>query len=424
MADTRKFLLTAFVAYAIATLTSQAMMSIGAAILALAVFVSYGGPRGVWDAVKRIPAFKTYLWLSGALVTAMWVSLVVAKVAPLSWGKNSVVPHFGEDMAKSWYFAWPVILYAGLIKLDVKDRNLVSRSWLLALGLISIIGVIQYFTGWPRPQPIPESLDRFHTTMFFGHHLSTASILIFPFFMALQEWRKSLTGQALLKWPLLSLILLLSFATLMLTHSRTLWVALPLGILVWALRFLNRRRQIIAVGALLAFAAVGTQLPQVQGRFGDTLGMKTRWMLWDTNLMFLKLRPLTGAGFRRNIDAAYYYFESLPTSAFPINGYVFSGHAHNNLIDLLGGTGLLGAIAWLAWCFWVFKVLAGGRERSWGLLCAWIVFHLNGITQVNFWEGKVMHQMMWSLSWAYLIFLEARPVQDDRPHPVAAEVYS
>ena len=29
---------------------------------------------------------------------------------------------------------------------------------------------------------------------------------------------------------------------------------------------------------------------------------------------------------------------------------VFSGHAHNNLLDLLGGTGLLGAIAWIAWC--------------------------------------------------------------------------
>jgi hypothetical protein len=35
-----------------------------------------------------------------------------------------------------------------------------------------------------------------------------------------------------------------------------------------------------------------------------------------------------------------------------------------------------------------------------GLFCAWIVLHLNGLTQVNVWEGKVEHQMAWALAWA------------------------
>ena len=75
---------------------------------------------------------------------------------------------------------------------------------------------------------------------------------------------------------------------------------------------------------------------------------------------------------------------------------------------MLGGTGLLGALAWLAWCWVTLKILWRGFKNpvsqsfAWGLLCAWLVFQINGLTQVNFWEGKVMHQMMWVVAWSLL----------------------
>jgi len=82
---------------------------------------------------------------------------------------------------------------------------------------------------------------------------------------------------------------------------------------------------------------------------------------------------------------------------------VFSGHAHNNLIDMLGGTGAIGTAAWLFWCAVVLVItLRAARKNAGfarGLLCAWIVFHINGLTQVNFWDAKVEHQMAWMLAW-------------------------
>ena len=76
---------------------------------------------------------------------------------------------------------------------------------------------------------------------------------------------------------------------------------------------------------------------------------------------------------------------------------------------MLGALGLIGLVAWLAWCV-LHDVDSLARSRAAGsarcavsrrrLLCAWVVFQINGLTQVNFWEGKVQHQMMWMVAWS------------------------
>jgi len=80
---------------------------------------------------------------------------------------------------------------------------------------------------------------------------------------------------------------------------------------------------------------------------------------------------------------------------------------------MLGGTGLIGTSFWLAWCFGLIIILIkqgrtpassdeGRLNLTRGLICAWVVFHLNGLTQVNFWEAKVQHQMAWAIFWSLL----------------------
>jgi O-antigen ligase len=80
------------------------------------------------------------------------------------------------------------------------------------------------------------------------------------------------------------------------------------------------------------------------------------------------------------------------------------------------GTGLFGAAAWLLWCAWIFR--ESNRERKRGAssasglvfaaawIAAWVAFHLNGLTQVNFWEGKVSHQMVLMVSLSLLAAAE------------------
>ena len=98
---------------------------------------------------------------------------------------------------------------------------------------------------------------------------------------------------------------------------------------------------------------------------------------------------------------------------------VFVGHAHNNLLEVLGGTGLFGLVGWIGWNLWLGLALwrqsrpepgrpEWFRELTQGFLAGFVVFHLNGLTQVNFWEGKVQHQISWVVAWVLFGLLHSR----------------
>ncbi|MGK5082923.1 O-antigen ligase family protein [Bdellovibrionota bacterium FG-1] len=416
----KKGLTFAFALYAASTLISMAVMSIGAAILFAALVWECGGPRGLWQAsVQTARGFwvRRFCGASGLLVAALALSLLGAVFWPVGWGGHFVQPEWW-DLAKVWYFAWPILLVLGLRRLDEAERTTVLKTWIITFTVLSAIGIFQYFVGWPRSQPIPKNETHFHATLFLGHHLSVASIFIFPFFAVLdwvtQQWTARLRPARLKGlfpvWFLL-LSLVLGFATLFLTYSRMLWLSLPLALLIWVIHALPRKQAVIAAALLVALGGGIAQLPSIQQRATAVMGIGDREKLWKANLEFLRLRPLTGTGFRRNIEASSYYLESLPNA-----GSVFTGHAHNNLIDMMGGTGILGALAWLLWCGLLFRIIGVSSRNSVGfssgLLFAWIGFHLNGLTQVNFWEGKVMHQMMWSVAWI-LLWAESSKLREE-----------
>jgi O-antigen ligase len=298
-------------------------------------------------------------------------------------------------MAKSWYLFWPLLLVMGLRKLAPAGQERVLRAWLVAFAVLSVVGIQQYFTGWPRPQRIPNHAEYFHATLFLGHHLSVASIFIFPLFVTLDL---ALRPRALPRGFLIAAALL-GTATLFLGYSRMLWVALPIGLLAWGLWALPRKWGVTAA-ILAGLAGLALfQHPEVQRRLHDAEGVSTREQLWRVNMEFVKARPLTGTGWHHNLEtAAYYLQEKQP------GGNYFVGHAHDNALEMLASTGAIGFLAWLFWCglaVWLlWKNPRLGFSR--GLMCAWLVFQINGLTQVNFWEAKVLHQLMWVMAWTLL----------------------
>jgi len=395
----------AFCAYAVSTLISMAVMSIATALLIVALICNFWG-QGFGE--KFLTNLRTSVWtrrylrISVALALCCFGSLVWAKLAPLSYGGRFSEVHVFKDSLKLWYLFWPLPLALGLGILTAEQRKKILTSWIGATAVLGGIAIIQHYTGWPRPQIIPSSEPvRYHATLFLGHHLSVASILIFPFFASLDLFKRKShwlwgAGAAL------------GAVALILTYSRTLWVALPISVLVWLLINLPKRAKVAVVVLFLIGAAGVSQLPQVKSRFQtwnfqDSL--LTRTDLWKANLEFLKERPILGVGWKHNQElSGYYLMEKYKTQN------VFSGHAHNNLLDMLGGTGILGALSWLAWSILVIamawavlkKRLASAEVFASGLLCAWIAFQLNGLTQVNFWEAKVTHQIMWMVAWSLL----------------------
>jgi O-antigen ligase len=405
----------------------MAGMSMGIVLVALGVALGLGLSRAFRkrffeqaQASFRSGSVRAFAFLTLALVAALLASLVMLKVAPHREVGASAPEFFLRDIGKLLYLTFPFLWVTLLQMMGEQRKKQVLGIWCFFAGLMGIFGVIQFFTGFPRPQVIPTSPQFFHVTLLFGHHLSTASIMIFPGFAALAlaqaeapriaaptGWFRFLRFRGFWLFSGTSAL----FAVL-LSFSRMAWLALPMGLLVFTLRhFKFGRPRLRTLGlmalVLLSVSTVIWKTPTLQERIRNPMGISTRLALWKWNVELFLERPVFGVGWRRSeVFTHALVQEKLPDPR--LRKDIFVGHAHNNWIEMLSGTGLVGLVMWSLYS--LFPVWRAFRYRrlqtfwsslSWGLACAWIVFLLNGLTQVNFWEGKVMHQ--WALSLGFLL---------------------
>lgn len=74
----------------------------------------------------------------------------------------------------------------------------------------------------------------------------------------------------------------------------------------------------------------------------DEYSISTRLDAWSIMAQIIRISPLLGLGF-----ANYYWY----TPLFPIRGYAVSFNSHNNYVDIVAQTGLLGLACFL-WLLW------------------------------------------------------------------------
>jgi O-antigen ligase len=85
----------------------------------------------------------------------------------------------------------------------------------------------------------------------------------------------------------------------------------------------------------------------------DDYSISTRFDAWSIMAQIIKINPILGLGF-----ANYYWY----TPLFPIRGYAVSFNSHNNYLDIIAQTGVVGLICFL-WILWEVGRL-GWRLRN------------------------------------------------------------
>jgi len=364
-------------------------MSIGIGVLLAFAFYAFGGPLPFFKHLKlqaKHPELRRYLRATNFLTLACLISLIFAWLMPVEIaGENSKV-NFIRDMWKAWYFYWPLVTVSCLLALSEGSRKKLFQIFFGVFGIVCVIGCFQYFYGWPSPQQIPGT-NRFHVTGFPGFHLSFASIAIFPFFLVLSE----VIDQKWISRPVAIAISIVGLAAIFGTFARQVWISLPIGLFIFIVLRLPKRVAIAAALAGVLSVVALSQVPAIRTRAMTDIGIKDRLSLWQINTEFFKMRPLTGVGFRHNLPmTSAYYRQNHPEITSP-----FVGHAHSNFFEFLGGLGLIGVAAYF---FWTYTTLSQAYRVGAAFFAAWVVFHLNGLTQVNLWESKVLHSMMWSIA--------------------------
>jgi hypothetical protein len=85
----------------------------------------------------------------------------------------------------------------------------------------------------------------------------------------------------------------------------------------------------------------------------DEYSISTRFDAWAIMGQIIKINPLWGLGF-----ANYYWY----TPLFPIRGYAVSFNSHNNYVDIVAQTGLVGLVCYL-WLLWEIGWLGLGLGK-------------------------------------------------------------
>lgn len=87
----------------------------------------------------------------------------------------------------------------------------------------------------------------------------------------------------------------------------------------------------------------------------------------------------------------------------------FTSHAHNNLLQFLGGAGIFGFLAYCAAnaiILWKAWNLRKHSVWGWSILLANLYIQIGGLTEANFTDGEVTHFI--GFTWALLLVIEAR----------------
>ena len=388
------------------SLSTMAGMSIGGALFLLASVWAIARSWRDWgkEALREAWA-NPYGAATAFFFLACFLSLFMAWIYPPAGTEGA--PAGFRELKKFHHFLYPPIIAIALLRTsDTIERHPFWKFW-AGMGVFCfVLGVLQFFARDLFPEAWlghrffrgAGGSGRFHAQGLMFFHLSFASCMTFVAAAGLARFLWPLPfDQGKKRWLWL-LVGIAGVGAVYFSYSRIGLVGLI--VLIATLGFLKSPKGGFA--ALVACCALGavlyTTVPSLHQRFAEAASYNSeRYIMWQTAWEMFKERPITGLGFGRSSSLSAIYAERMLGHKAS-----FTSHAHNNILEILGSVGLFGLLAYLAWWGAAFlfawrsfrEAREGERWLPAAALAAFVAFQVNGLTQVNFWDGKSQHTMM------------------------------
>ncbi|MBM4303835.1 MAG: O-antigen ligase family protein [Deltaproteobacteria bacterium] len=340
---------------------------------------------------SMIPAIlfysRSYSWKK--FPKSGWALLSLCVILILSvWVNHDIISRPLKNILKVKYYligALSIVPFSYYFQkhLNLEQRNRVLKRllWILLISasLATLSGLIGYFFGFNPLLGVEVSHARngglFGMVMTYGHSMAWLTLFVIGLSFQSEKVKNFIS----LKWLVFfSSIFLIGLFT---SHVRGAWIAFFAGCF-----WINKRLTLFLI--LLCILGAGL-LSLKDPRFLNNQILRVssneeRLGCWLAAIKAVQEKPLLGYGYlnfepnSRAIKERYH----LP---YP----EFSGHAHNDLLEVLATSGLLGGACFLLWIFLWFQELLRRKDLS----TQWAVpilvgFLASGLTQVTFNDGE------------------------------------
>ncbi|MBI2472654.1 MAG: O-antigen ligase family protein [Planctomycetes bacterium] len=315
----------------------------------------------------------------------------------------------------------------------------ILKAMLITCGLVCAYGLYGYYTG------IATRDGRLVATFEYHSRIAKYISLLLPIAVCLFLWYKDIVSRLSL-----ALFVLLCTFSLILTMSRTSWIAILITMLFIGFAVKKKLLMFIVIGvcALLVFILPSKfithakTITQVNKLFDSKKILGERLLCWKASIAMIKDSPLLGIGpGKKNFrDAFQQYGGKIKEAEKQMKKEKISGqpkeikikkknltkkveklsHAHNIFLHIWLEMGIVGLLAFL----WLFVTVFYSAIKSWrslkpgyekilllGITASLISIFLHGLTD-SFWK-KPDALFLWYI--VGLLFVFIRSISNDNP---------
>ncbi|MES2854443.1 MAG: O-antigen ligase family protein [Bdellovibrionota bacterium] len=291
------------------------------------------------------------------------------------------------------------------------------RFFAILTSIIAVYGIVQSFTGFDFIRSDGRAVQSFLANdgrVYWKSAGTFGSPMSYVYIAGLYLFLFSAWAMFLPKGRLKNICVaasLLVAASVITTYIRGAWLALAAAAFFVAM--INGRKVFLGAVTVFSVAAAAAFLlfESIRSRFMTLFdpSMRSnldRSRLWEANWEMFKDFPILGTGYTYNEDLAPDYLARI--------GYpeAFAGHAHNNYLQMLAGTGFLGFalymflcgfflyVSFRVWKYGVANHSVDAKVIGLGTLGAQIFLHFGGLTESNFKDGETSHgvTIIWALA--------------------------
>jgi O-antigen ligase len=251
-----------------------------------------------------------------------------------------------------------ILVFLPIFAQAVRSSRDVRRAFGILLAsstLVAAYAIAQMFTGIDllRHRGLEPVGGVFIAVGLFGHHLTYGGSVLITSSLAIalaagaQSSREKLTG---------GLAAFVQIGGVVASFARTAWAGLLVAVasVAFSVRGWVRRAAIVAI---VGGAAAAVAIPPIRVRLSDvlTFGDDPRVRLWRTALRIWAAHPILGAG-------PGSFKSQFPNFKVP-GTYMATGHPHNDILNILVQSGIIGLAAFVYLWIRYFRDLAGARRR-------------------------------------------------------------